>query len=77
MSATSSYYQLCEQIENNLLEDLRQKQLAWIRASEADRDLLRQQFMNALQVFNSLVLDRKLPDGANQHQQQRNTNREP
>lgn len=50
-----------QQLEEELLEKLRQRQDEWIRASEDDRDAARQRFMDALHVFNSLILYDKLP----------------
>jgi hypothetical protein len=49
------------QIENDLLEDLRQRQMEWMQASDQDREAARRQFIGALQVFNDLVLYGKLP----------------
>ena len=51
-----------EQLELELLETLRQRQNDWATASEDRRDYARQQFMNALQNFNSLILYGKTPN---------------
>jgi hypothetical protein len=45
-----------ERIENELLEDLRQKRAEWIKASEDNRDLARQRFINALLIFDIVVI---------------------
>ena len=50
-----------QDIESQLLEELSLRQTEWRRASEGDRDVARQRFMNALLVFNSLVLDGQPP----------------
>ena len=59
-SRTSRRQEIRKQIENGLLEDLRQKQIEWMRASDHDRVAARQQFIDALNRFNSLVLEGKL-----------------
>jgi hypothetical protein len=51
-----------EELEEALLETLRQRQAEWIRASDDERDEARQRFMAALKAFNSLVLYYKIPD---------------
>ena len=45
-----------QEMETDLLEELRLRQREWNRASEEDRDVARQRFMNALDTFYSLVL---------------------
>ena len=45
-----------ERIEDELLEDLQQKQAEWTTASEDNRDLACRSFRRALQIFNDLVL---------------------
>ena len=44
------------EVEFELLEELEFRQVEWTRASEEDRDVTRQRYMNALQAFNSFVL---------------------
>ena len=44
------------QVENDLLEVLRQREVEWIQASTQDRDTARQQFKDALDLFNSVVI---------------------
>ena len=44
------------QIEDEVMEELRHRQLEWTNASEEDRDLARQKFLNTLHIFNSLIL---------------------
>jgi hypothetical protein len=51
-----------EQLEEDLLETLRQRQAEWKRASNDERDAARQRFIEALHAFNSLVLYNKLPE---------------
>jgi len=45
-----------QEMETDLLEELRLRRREWNRASEEDRDVARQRFMNALDTFYSLVL---------------------
>ena len=45
-----------QQIEDELMEAPRQRHLEWGKASDGHRDVARRQFMNALHIFNSLVL---------------------
>jgi hypothetical protein len=49
------------QIECDLFEQVRQRHAEWQQASEADRDVTRLRFMDALHLFNSLVLYGKIP----------------
>jgi hypothetical protein len=51
-----------QQIEDELMEVLRQAQLEWSRASEDNREAARQRFISALHVFNGLVFDNKPPE---------------
>jgi hypothetical protein len=51
-----------EELEEALLETLRQRQAQWIRASDDERDEARQRFMAALKAFNNLVLYNKIPE---------------
>ena len=51
-----------EELEETLLEILRQRQLEWIRASGDERDEARKRFITALHAFNGLVLHNKIPD---------------
>ena len=53
---TSRQTKTRQEIENDPLEDMRQKQLEWRQASALDKDLARQRFMDALHRFNSLIL---------------------
>lgn len=49
-----------QQIENALLEQLRQRQIEWVRASDQDRDAARQRFLDALHsVQRTRVLRRR------------------
>jgi hypothetical protein len=50
-------------MESELMERLRQRQQEWLAAPEERREYSRQQFMNALQNFNSMVLYGKVPQG--------------
>jgi len=56
IGGTSLQLKTREQIENDLSEDLYNKQLAWRGASDQDRETARQQFMDALHRFNSFIL---------------------
>jgi len=51
-----------EELEEALLENLRQRQAEWIRASDDERDDARKRLIDALHAFNSLVLYNKIPD---------------
>ena len=51
-----------QQIETELLEVLRLRQYEWVTASDGQRDIARQRFMNALHAFNSAVLYGKYPN---------------
>ena len=44
------------ELETALFEQLRLRRAEWARASEANRDLARQRFMDALDAFIRLVL---------------------
>ena len=48
-----------EQIENDLLEQLRQRHIDWIGASEQERDAARRRFMDALHWLNRFVFAAK------------------
>jgi hypothetical protein len=50
-----------KQIENELMEVLRERQREWKAAGEDIRGIARQRFMNALDVSYALVLYGKLP----------------
>lgn len=63
MSSEIAPAKVRQQLEADLLEIVRQRQLEWINAPEADRDEARKRFMDALSAFNRLVLDGKIPDG--------------
>jgi len=51
-----------EQIEHDLLEDLRQKRLDWKHSSGKDQELARQLFMDALDLFKSFYHLRQIDD---------------
>ena len=51
-----------EELEEALLENVRQRQTEWIRASDEERDEARKRFIDALRAFNSLVVHYKIPD---------------
>lgn len=52
-----------QQIENALLEQLRQRQIEWVRASDQDRDAARQRFLDALHsVQRTRALRRRSED---------------
>ena len=51
-----------QQIETELLDELRQTQAEWCSAAENDRDAARQRFMDALQRFNGVILHKKPPE---------------
>ena len=61
MALTPKIAKSREEIETHLLEILQKRQSEWACASKDDRDAARRRFMNALNVFNSLVLYGKLP----------------
>jgi len=50
-----------ERIEDELLEDLQQKQAEWATTKEDNRDLACQRFKRALRIFNDFVLDNRSP----------------
>ena len=50
-----------QQIESYLLAQLRQRQIAWIAASDQDRDVARQRFMNTLHSLNGFMFDGEIP----------------
>ena len=45
-----------QQIAGKLLADLRLREDEWCRATDGNRDFARQRFINALEVFNRLVV---------------------
>ena len=49
------------QIEDDLREDVRQKRVEWLAASESQRLAARLRFIHALDVFNGFVLRGKIP----------------
>jgi hypothetical protein len=51
-----------QQLEIELLDFMREKQLEWQHAPAEERDAARQRFMDALEAFNALVLYNKIPD---------------
>jgi hypothetical protein len=53
-----------QEIENELMEELRLRQLEWVHASHQGRDAARERFLEALRTFNNLVLYGKLPDNS-------------
>ena len=51
-----------QEVEKELMEVLRARQQEWISASDQDRDLARQRFLDALRAFNALILSGKIPE---------------
>jgi hypothetical protein len=54
-----------QQIEAQLLEELRRHKKEWVTASDDNREAARERFMDALNVFNSFVIYGKLSDDSN------------
>lgn len=50
-----------EHIKSELLEQLRQRQIEWIRAADQERDAARQRFLEILHSYNRLVRDDDVP----------------
>jgi hypothetical protein len=50
-----------QRIEDRLLEEVQQAQKAWCEASDGEREWARQQFIEVLDSFNSVVLYGKEP----------------
>jgi hypothetical protein len=50
-----------KQIENQLIEVLRERWREWQTAGEENREIARQRFLGALEAFNGFVLYGKLP----------------
>ena len=51
-----------QQIENDLIQAVRQRQAEWQGASEATRDAAQQRSLKAFEAFAAFVLDGRIPD---------------